>query len=357
MKYFILLSLLFCITMTARPQKDSSCQALIKKRYGSTYIQLPETRKKYTSPAIFNDIQVADCRRDTSRLGLATRGIFKGQILFHTTAADAMTAYFRQHFVNPKGSLFLLVVIKDLWLFDDEDSTIIESFKREVFTKPRGNIALRCEAYLRIGERYMPLTYLDTLVSSTTHTAVGMGESKLSELLFLFMNKVVGIDFDAVSKRRRIISYNAIDSFSRSRYNYPMDTVTAPQKGVYASVDEFLNNRPSIADYEIVKNRNTEMELHIRDEEGKLYYTHKMWGFSDGTHCFVMMDGTLFPILPVQHTFYVLGSKEYKALRAPAPLFIPFPGGFLYGYTAVSETIIKKLNLFRLDVQSGEVIR
>lgn len=355
MKCFILSVLLICIAMTVLAQKDSICQAFIKKRYGSTYIQLPEKRKNDSAPPVFSDIRVIDCRQDTTRLGLSTRGFYRGQILFRTTAADAMTTYFQEHFTNPKGPRSLLVVIKDLWLFDDKDSTVIESFRTNVYTRSQGNIAFRYEAYLRTGEGYIPLTYLDTLGSSTAHSAVGMGQSVLPELLFLFMNKVAALDLDAISKKRKTITYHAIDSFSQTRYNYPMDTVTMPRKGVYASIDEFLDNQPSISDFETVKNGNAEMELHIRDSDGKLYYTHKMWGFSDGKHCYVMMDGTLFPILPIQHQFYVYGSKNYRMKKAPIPVYIPFPGGVLYGSATANLGVVKDLSLFRLDTRSGAI--
>ncbi|MDO6432251.1 hypothetical protein Q4E93_16740 [Flavitalea sp. BT771] len=357
MRYFALLFLFLCIITVTQAQKDSICQIVIKKNYGSAFIQLPLKRKNYNFPPVFNSIQVVDCRQDTSRLGLATRGLPKGQILFHTTAADEISTFLSLNFTDPKGDRSLLVAIKDLWLYDDVDSTIEESFKKTIYTRPQGNLVFRCEAYLQVGEGYLPLTYLDTVLASTLHKSLGMGEAKLPDLLAIFMNKVASVDVDAISKRRRVISYNAIDSFSRTRYNYPMDTAITLKKGVYANVDEFLNNQPSIAEYEIVKNPNAEMELRIRDENGTFYYTHKMWGFCDGRYCYVMMDGTLFPILPVQHTFYVLGSKAYKAKKVHIPLFIAFPGAYLYGFDTASETIIKKLTLFRLDVRSGEIIQ
>jgi hypothetical protein len=86
-----------------------------------------------------------------------------------------------------------------------------------------------------------------------------------------------------------------------------------------------------------------------------MYYTHRAWGLCDGEHIFVMMDGNVFPAFLVGHQFYVLGSKEYLDKRTRVPLFIPFPGGFAYGISTVSDNVFRKLQLFRLNMDSGQV--
>ena len=354
MKYIALLSLFFCITFTSHAQKDSIYQALIKNNYGTSYIGLSE-KKMDVPPPVFRNIRVVDLRRDTSRVGLVSRRLAHRQIRFRRPLSAVMSACLNQNYANPKADQSLLVVIKDLWLYDSIDSAYSQTGKIDVYTQWKGNMAFRYEAYLPTADKFIPITFLDTTVTSADHTSVSMGESKLSELIFTFMNKVGAVDLDAITKRKRPVTYDQIDSFSRTRFNYPMDTAIAFKKGVYTNVDEFLNNNPSIPDYEIIKNKEGEMLLNIRDKDGKFYYTHTMWGFSDGDYCYKMMDGTLSPILPVQHAFYVYGANGFitkKIMSIP----IVYPDGRLL-YPGQETTLSpKKIPfLYRLDVRSGEI--
>ena len=357
MKRVTLLFLFFCVTFTTHAQKDSIYQALIKNNYGTSYIALPE-KKIDAPPPVFSNIRVVDLRRDTSRVGLVSRRLAHRQIRFRRPLSAAMSAYLNQNYANPKAGRSLLVVIKDLWLYDrmyDMDSTLTQTGKIDVYTQWQGNMAFRYEAYLPTADRFIPITFLDTTITSADHTSVSMGEVKLPELLFTFMNKVAAVDLDAITKRKRTVTYDQIDSFSRTRYNYPMDTATAFKKGVYANVDEFLNNTPSIPDYEIIKNRDGEMLLNIRDKDGKFYYTHTMWGFSDGDYCYKMMDGTLSPILLVQHAFYVYGANGFITKKIMTiPTFYP-DGRVMYPGQETSLPPTKIPFLYRLDVRSGEI--
>jgi hypothetical protein len=135
-----------------------------------------------------------------------------------------------------------------------------------------------------------------------------------------------------------------------------MDTATTLVRGVYTSVDEFRDNAPSILKYEIFKGKDSLLELLIPDENGQMYYTHKAWGFCDGQHVYVMMDGNVFPVFSVGHQFYVLGSKEFGHHRTWMPMYVPLgSAAFIYGAAVASDKIYRKLRLFRLDTRSGVV--
>jgi hypothetical protein len=129
-----------------------------------------------------------------------------------------------------------------------------------------------------------------------------------------------------------------------------MDSASQFVKGVYTSIDEFRNNKPSISKYELSKDRNANLELSIPDENGKFYYTHTAWGLCDGKQRYVMMDGNLFPVFRVDHQFYVLGSKQYRTKKTIVPFFLPLTGAvYVFGTAAVSQKVVRELDLFRLD--------
>jgi len=359
-KFCALVLLFLSIAPASQSQSPDPGQALIKRKCRTTRISLPLDQNERNFPALFNTIEVLDYRSDTSRIGLMTNWEESQQeVLFRASVTNVLTAYLNYNYSNPKGKNSLLVVVKDLWLSTaiEKDTTEGVGRKDMISRRQLGNVSFRFEAYWRNEEGYIPLTYLDTLAISSRPALLFMVDRKLPELISLFMAKVAAVDMSTIAMKRRVVSYNGIDSFCRARFNYPMDTATKLLKGAYANVDEFRNNNPSITDYELTKDKASNLELRIRDTDGKLYYTHTMWGFCDGNQCYVMMDGNLFPVFCIHHQFYVLGSKEYRTKSIPLLFFVPVTSAaFLYGIATVDQSVLRKLSLFRLNVQSGEVI-
>ena len=352
MKPYILTIFFLCAIFQAPAQSQSSVdgQRFIKKKCGVVLVHLPLKRNERPSPLLFDSIRVIDFRRDTSRVGLISQGKWsQDEVLFREPARAQLGAYLQVGYTNPLGSNTLLVVIKDLWISGPDKDNVLH---------PLWYVAFHLEGYLQKGNEYMPLAYLDTLAAFSEFKVENMAASELPELIELFMDKVTDRLREEIIESRGIISYEQIDSFCRIPFNYPMDTATRLTKGVYVSVEEFRNNSPSIRTYEVSKDPKSNLELQIPDENGKLYYTHTVWGFCDGKQVYVMMDGNVFPVFCVHHQFYVLGSKQYRNPKVNVPMIIPLGIGyaiFLGGINSIADNVSRTLRLFRLDVQSGEI--
>gem|GEM_PF-963021 len=360
MKRYTLVIFYSFFALNVRPQAVDSVQLLIRKKCRTVHIGLPEDARMAAGyPVIFNQIQVVDLRSDTSRAGIV-RPDNGGQqeVVFRASTAKVLSSYLNFNYSRPNGKRSLLVVVKDLWLSTSMDSMSERYDKRDHFERTLvWNIAFRLEGYLQQEAGYIPLAYLDTLVVSQGYHSASRLAGELPGLFSVFMEKLAATDQDAVTRRRRMISFSQIDSFSRVRFNYPMDTATRFVKGVYANVEDFKNNRPSITDYVLTKDRSSNLELNIRDGDGKLYYTHTAWGVCDGKGVYVMMDGNLFPVVNVHHQFYILGSKLYGTAQIGLPFFAPIgPAAYSYGWMKFDENVFRKLQVFRLDIESGKVI-
>jgi hypothetical protein len=351
-KSFILILLVIGSVFQAKTQTNDAGQQFIKKKCRPNRVSLPLSPNRPPFPPEFDSIAVLDFRRDTSRIGLINGGgRSQLELLFHAPVARQVSAYLNAGYTSPKGAHTLLVVLKDLWISDPA------VLNYRMFGKPFWKVSFRFEAYLQTREGYTPITYLDTVTTVNGSSSANMAAQELPELIARFMDKVATRDLDVDVVVKRNVSYEQIDSFSRTRFNYPMDTATKLVKGVYVNVDEFRSNRPSITQYELSKDRSANLELSIPDGTGRFIYTHTAWGFCDGNQTYVMMDGNLFPIFSVHHQFYVLGSKEYDDHKFWVPLFVLIPGGSFISSTAdVSESVIRSLRLFRLDVKSGAVV-
>ncbi len=349
MKPYALALVLYCAAFSAFSQSPDAEQDFIRKKCGVLYVQLSPGQNDASYPVLFDSIRVVDSRSDTSRIGLigsARRG--QDEVLFHRPAGMQVAAYLDAEYVKPQGKYSMLVDVKDLWVSGSGN-------RRDDKGRPVWNVDFRFEAYLKTDGGYIPLTYLDTLAPAEGTRPEDMVGRYLPQLIAVFMDKVAHHVMTDDLVKKRVVSYDQIDSFSRTRFNYPMDTATLLVKGVYMNVREFRDNKPSKRQYEISKDESGDLTVSIADENGQFYYTRKVWGFCDGQGAYKMMNGNLFPIFNVYHQLYVLGSSEYRNKRTALPVLLPvFPGLIGLRTIGISDNVSRLLRLFRLDPYTGK---
>ena len=352
MKPFILAFLFLGTIITALAQPGDAGQQFIRKKCRPEHVALPLDPNKPAFRSEYDSIRVIDSRSDTSRIGLIDgEGRSQHELLFSMPVNRQVAAYLKAAYISARGNHSLLVVIKDLWISEPPVR------EHRMFSTPSWDISFRFEAYLRSRQGYIPFTFLDTLVSAYGINAPNMAAHVLPQLITMFMSRVGAHDPDVDEVVKRTVSFDQIDSFCHARFDYPMDTATKLVKGVYANIDEFKNNQPSILQYEITKDKKSNMELDVPDGNGRFIYTHTVWGFCDGNQIYVMMDGNVFPVFVVQHQFYVLGSKEYQDHKLWIPFAFPLGAvAFVSGAADVKDNVTRSLRLFRLDLRTGEII-
>lgn len=323
-------------------------QLIIQKKCGTQHAHLLLDKSERHYPELFREIQVLDARPDTSRIGIVRRGTTRqDEILFEAPAASQLTGYLNAMYGRAKGDRSLLVVLKQLWIACPDNYVAHWDYPY--------NFYFHIESYLRTSNGFVPLTAMDTTLSDLKGETAGIVAGKQTRELFAdFMSRLAMMNLDV---ERRTVSGGEIDSFNRTRFTYPMDTAVHLVKGAYNSADEFLRNDPSIPKAELQTGDGGNFELRIPDENGQLFYTHTVWGYCDGSHSYIMMDGNLFPIFQVQHQFYALGSKEYQLKGGIfIPFFIPLgPAAAIMGVTKINQSMARTLRIFRIDPVSGNV--
>lgn len=357
MKPFAILYFTLALAAPAAAQSDSTGQQLIRKKCGVEHVFLPVGKYGRDFPHLFQQISVLDARPDTSRIGIVRVGrVGQHEMHFKARPGEQLTRYLNAAYSRPGGSFALLIVLKDLWMATPD------SF--EVKAHLEWNIRFRVEAYLVGKDGYRPLARMDSTAEGLRgEDASTVGQEQFRELFDVFMDQVAASDF---SRERISVSFQQIDSFNRARYTYPMDTATRLVKGVYASIDEFRENAPSISNYTIDDDPSGKPELNIPDETGATYYNHTAWGYCDGSQVYAMMDGNLYPVFTVGHQFYVMGSKEYRkrTTRVGFSVGTIIPIGAIMGaYVAASATAavdiasgtIRTLRVFRVDIDTGKI--
>ena len=290
MKLLTLVIVCSCLAIQATAQKDSLHKSFLKSKCGSFHLHLmPKPKKSETGP-FFSNFEVVDFRSDTTRIGFWCANKTRREILFNNGATNTFAGYLNTVYADPSARQSFLIIIKKLWLYDT----------LKVHGLGVGRIIFRAEAFLQSNGGLMPYAYLDTVVAS--HISVlDMGGFKMVHLLNALVDKITQTDEAAIVQRNRVFSLQQLDSMNKRKFCYPMDTALVLNPGVYASIEEFRNNQPSISHYDIQPDENGLPQLYLKDEQGNSYYSRKMWGYCDGKNCFVMMNGNLFPVLFSDH--------------------------------------------------------
>jgi hypothetical protein len=345
MRSNLLLLLCCCLALQTVGQSSDDGQQFIKKRCRTEHAVLPPP-PPYSSG--WNAITIRDLRRDTSRIGLVNDGARDQQeVVFRVPAAKQLSDYLNAGYTSPNAKHKLLVVVKELW---------ISEVGRLQANQESWRISFLFEGYLEDSDRFIPLTFFDTSMIASAINASIMAQQGIPRLIAAFMDKISTFDPDYDLAVKKPVTWQQIDSFSSTRYDYPTDTATQLVKGVYANAREFRDNRPSLINYELSKDGSGELELRIPDGDGQMYFTRSVWGLCDGRYRYVMMDGTLFPIFCIQHQYYVFGSTHLSHKRIHVPFVLPIPAaGSIIGWTSIDDGAERHLRLFRLNEKSGRI--
>ncbi len=284
-----------------------------------TRIELPvHPQPEPSSQLIYNHIEVLDQRPDTARIGIHTSESLlaakTGQLAFISPAAAALSDWFNLHYTRPDAAYSALIVFRTLWLSD------ANFIREDIVKQPELNNAQTClrvkaEVYAGRDGQYLPLFRMDTLLINLypgsgyqIKAPYGDWKKQLTDLLIEMIERSAAtIAWKEVNSSP--ISRMKIDSFNHTRFNYPVDTVTALAPGVYASFNEFRNNAPSIRSYQIQMDGKDQL-LYLQDAAGKYYYSHESWGYSDGKTIFVMRNGKLCPAWRERQALYFFDTSE-----------------------------------------------
>jgi hypothetical protein len=310
MKYLLAPVFVLFLSFRTSAQRGSDLAGLIQK---TVHFNKPATA---TFQGLFSHFEVIDERPDTARIGVYLtiamyRPNYDRQFVFGKPAASEIAEYLNRYFTRPGAPYTALVVLRSLWLsnanyFKREE---INNFKREYEVS---HIRLRAEVYATRDSQYIPVFRYDTMLSNRARYNPVLQISRLEEdLSSLFINLADSTSLVTEQKQNasRKISRRQIRDFNRSRFDKFVDSTASYASGVYASFEEFLNNAPSILNFEI-KTTKSEHLLYIKDAAGKSNYSSDAWGYSDGATLFIMRDGSLWPAWRQGKALYFYGLSD-----------------------------------------------
>lgn len=212
----------------------------------------------------FKQITIIDARLDTSKIGFA----FKQKVVdfsfddfykveLNGGVKNALENFCKSSFqFSDTGTTKLFIVLKKLWI--DFMPGYFSTYSEKRYAKnTRQNIHIKLETYLQKNEEYKAFKRIDTIYQLTSvneskdfnirhSTDMSFFKTSFSEIIQQLSFAPSFYDFSS-----RILTYTQIEDYSLKRLKIPVLNANSINPGVYMSTLEFINNKPSVSDYNI----------------------------------------------------------------------------------------------------------
>lgn len=194
-------------------------------------------------------------------------------------------------------------------------------------------MTLEVEGYLERGENLFPALRIDTVMLLANIGTKEYGD--LSAVLDAFALKASAIDTSKVF-RKKGYNLNEIRSRYTRVYEKAILTTHTYQKGVYQNFREFIDNAPSIKEYEFRKDKHLNI-LYTKSNGGDWLPEHQVFGFCDGKTIWINANFTFRPLVRQGNTF------EFLSDRLPTStgrsVYVPGSYGLSLGASVLASSI------------------
>lgn len=267
----------------------------------------------------FNKIKVVDVRFDTSYIGIpVTVSLFK----IYTTKADFkdglskglsdyLNKFYSSNFYSGNNEMVCYVKQFSAYMKD--------SLPGNLSIKRLGKLRTEIEFYYKAGELFYPAVRIDTTFANWIDDASKLKEMEkiLAESFDMLTYKLSNLDTLKLLKRKAY-TVEAVNSRMQNKFNIPILKDQNIKKGIYANASEFLNNNPSITNFQVYDNGKE--GVNLIDEDGNIINILSKFGYNDGISCNVLARDQAFPLIRINNGFQFI----YKS-RAPIRFNIYFP--------------------------------
>jgi hypothetical protein len=254
----------------------------------------------------------------------------------------------------------LLIVVKKFWLSSEADEMRFDNDKTgQAIDGWDPGVLCKLEFYLERDSVFFPLyridsvfTYKERLNDYAGTKFVDNADLFVTSALKSSLEKLAEINLDEILAKRRKLFFKDICQEYSKKSEIAVLKVTAFNKGVYTSFEEFKANAPSITGYELRKGTIGDI-LYIK-EGGSDYPTRNAWGFCDGTDIFINSGDKYSKLVRRENTFYFLGVKGVKqGIKHIAMM----SSGLNYAMNTGPKKKVYKLDLkyYQIDMETGEV--
>jgi hypothetical protein len=284
-------------------------------------INLSTKAQPVSSFPYLEKIEVIDLRSDTLGIGFKTRNSEKKNTLF-VLNGGLKTAFGKfisstSKFNSSNNGYTAHVVVKEFWLKefeadeDDKDKVLDKSGWNTVNKK--SSLKIYFDFYLSKDEEYFAAYRFDTLAIGFLNINE-FTDAYLSGILHYSFARLQSIEPASYTQNKRKFSRSELVKYYQEKWNKPMLTDSQYVRGVYRSFSEFVNNRPSISNFVVRKDKLADV-LYITEKGQEMTPIRDVWGYCDGKNLYIKSGENYFMLVRVQNSFYFLGSQELTKSR------------------------------------------
>jgi hypothetical protein len=246
----------------------------------------------------------------------------------------------------------VLMVVQKLWLTDVNYKEAVDVHTFQTKSAKTAKAICKIDVFIKEQDDYLPLVRIDTAISNNDYIVHSASQLLASTFKYVQSKIETAVADKRYMARKKFTVETILKEYSK-RFDYPINTTSAPIKGVYSSFAEFKNNKPSIENFAVRPNENEPPSLYLVDDKGNETFTRNAWGVCDGKDMYIMQSGLLFKLFKHQNGFYWMGIKDMKLKQVGIPIIIPFPGVFMYSVEPSSSYMKLRLAPYLLNIDTG----
>ena len=302
--------------------------------------------------------RVIDARIVDSSVGVVQKSIVnsKAAAVFPKPLAEEFYTFFSLHLPRQDGQLPLMLRVNKLWVSEHTTSSA-ES----------GTAEVRLDFIYEQDSLYYLLYSAVSLKTRYGMVVTHKHEENIAGALAACLQEFANRDFSSMlaqAERLTLAQVNRKYDNAATTHQYPILTAASYTPGVYLTLDEFRNNSPGIiSGYEIKERSGLDKFMTgggsyvpvMATTEGKDKPMKEAWGFSDGEHLFMNVNGSFVPLALVNGNFLFMGppaSNGVSTATVVGSVAGGIVGGVVAGGIAAAAT---KPSVYTLNLETGNV--
>jgi hypothetical protein len=261
-----------------------------------------------TSKAI-SDIQVIQLVSDSFRLGYSTKGWdnYVATIRSDKNLTDFLQQHLTRMYKNQykKKGRKILLVIKELR--EGEKDAYIPYAYHDIYTYTK----LNADTYIsEDGNLFTKVYNVDSVFVNQLNITTREHAESIEKSLKFIVKKTILYGETASEKIVEGITIDQIVTNCKPKLDAPILTSESYKDGAYKNFEEFLNNNPSITDFEPIASKKKKIDILNAAKD-----TIAIWGFCKNGEIYKYYEKALVPIEKQGNGFMISDYVENKTRR------------------------------------------
>lgn len=267
-----------------------------------------------------SDIQVIQVTRDSIRLGYAGAGLDNQIVILVPT--KPLGAFLQEHVLRMYKDSYKKEGAKILWVVKELRVGEKSAFMDYAYTR------FNTDAYIsKDGKLYKPVCSIDTVFVNESEVDVTAWHGEDIENAFrLLVRKTLSRGKEVLEQNATELTIEQIREASKPQTDFPILTDDTYREGAYANFEEFLQNKPSINDFQPIVVEKKKL-LFIKTDPNSPHDTLSVWGLCKNGEIYKYDNETLIPI-ENQGNGFIISSYVEQANRRNGNMFF---AGFVAG--------------------------